>query len=612
MDSHTPVTATKGNTETSHSPKHSSRKEEPLVFDVGSWKDNPDDSQVHQWYRKLSGDSIKIDKLQMWKSNTNETFTHRFVALRMLDGIVHRLDRRAATQGDPAILSGLSSRTRVGQVPATDQMEVDVDFEDLEKTNKLEMEISLEGDVKLIVVLLTCYAISKHPEGNAYDIREHNCFFFSWTILMVATRHRLDIKTPTRSVLMERFDGKDHLPVLARSVVVIAVNVFRDLVLMAIATFRDQQQEDNEEGKTIRKGMPLSARILWGLPKGVLEGFGKRVLDAKLPLGLRETLDSQVQMVVREKAPELYKRILLRIDIPVNSRDRLWIDEGVSEIIRAEVQAVLMDLLWPAIVKAITQGFGTNIDSASGIANEVVKGKNWWFAPKRTVQLWAVQNAALHGGLRAVESAAEGEAAEVVRAEAEGKSNVSEQLQALNAGMFDLAWNSARGGALSYAKDAVKATSGSLNPKHHDTTDAKWNTIWKVWDKCWAKACKDARNKALEGLDTVVDAVLNASVKVVLEELGSGSSQPTVKVHETGKFKLFGLQLGSESRRTILELQKHMQKSMKRAKFGRADELQRTMAEIWKRLSAGDFKDFSRVDVQATHVEVPDPIHHDV
>ncbi|KAK1233349.1 hypothetical protein PQX77_003499 [Marasmius sp. AFHP31] len=177
-----------------------------------------------------------------------------------------------------------------------------------------------------MIVLLTFYAISKHPQGNAYDIREHNRFFFSWTILMVATQHHPDINTATETLLMEHPNSKDHPLVLAKLVVATAEKIFPDLILKDPATLEEQQQENSKERNTISEGTPFYARILQEIPEGVLESPSKRILDAKLPLGLRETLDNQVRKVVDEEGAKPYRRILERINIPVKSRVCVWIE----------------------------------------------------------------------------------------------------------------------------------------------------------------------------------------------------------------------------------------------------------------------------------------------
>ncbi|KAG7098986.1 hypothetical protein E1B28_000872 [Marasmius oreades] len=582
-------------------------------FDLGSdWGEDPLHSDIYRWYQGLctcnhfsnGKDPTKISKLQVWSRNRySQRLTHRFVLLHMADDTVHRLDRRATTQGNPGLLSGLSMRTP--GVTSTDEMVINID-DDLQKNmarnNHLEVEIQLEGKVDLLIVLLTCYQISHHSRARRYDLRDYNCFFYSWTILMIAARRLLDIVTPSKDELMERFRRKEHLHILAESVVGLAVRTLRDLVLAAVGVFREQQQGDTDEGKHIREGMSIIARMVWGLPSGVLETFGKLVLNSKLPSNLRDTLLKQIKEVVTEKAPDVYKQVLDHIDIPRAARDRLWVNEGVKEIVRREVEKSLIEQLWPAVVDAIAVGFGQDVHSAKDIAQNVVATKSWWqqVAGTRTAQLWAVQTAALHGGLKEVKITA---LAEVDRIKAEAQSNApddpSEQLKLLNAGMFDLAWNSARDGALRFAKDAVQATKSTLHPGHLESREIMWETIWGVWDKCWEKACKDARTKALNTLDTVVQAVLNASVKVVLVELGVGESQPTVRVRRPKR--VFDIELSpsiwdEEPSMTGLALQQYMQVLMKKAKLGSPDILQHTMAEIWKDIAAADF-DFGKIKI---------------
>ncbi|KAK1233347.1 hypothetical protein PQX77_003497 [Marasmius sp. AFHP31] len=569
-------------------PQHSSEEQS---FDVGSWtKGAPYGSSVFKWYRNLSGDSIKIAKLQVWKRSNYETLTHRFVAVHMVDGAVHRLDRRAAAQADPQILSGLSfgaGNTAVGKVETEDQMDVDIDRDELEKRNKLEIEVDLEGRVELEVVLLTCYAISQHDKGKKYDIREHNCFFFSWTILMIAARYRLPAEPPNQASLVKRFKSKDHAPVLGKTLAANGEIILRDMVLTTISVVKEQYHEDSEEGEAIRKGMSHLARTIWGLPKGVLEGFGKLLLNAKLLLSpsRRKTLDERIRTLMDGKALELSQRFRKHIDLEtLRSPNHLWVDDVVMEHVQPGIQAALMDMLWPAIVSTCTEGWGPKDELAADIVEDVFQRKSWWFVGKRTNQLWAVQNATMYGGLRSIKVAAQ-EKTMAVKAEVEKQhpNDIPQQLKSLNARMFDLGWSSAREGALKLAQDAVKASRDLLEPKHHATVDPMWDAVWKVWDKCWEKAGDGYRETAISY--NIVDAIVDATVKVVLEELSSETSQPVVSVRfpeEISSLKLNSPFSPDSGKWTSRGLQKCMQGLMKRAKFGRPDELQRTMADIWK------------------------------
>ncbi|KAG7085850.1 hypothetical protein E1B28_003386 [Marasmius oreades] len=585
---------------------------EEKVFDLGSWGNDPLQSDVYRWYESLRArngspdgkDPTKIEKLQVWSLNRySKRLTHRFVLLHMADGkAVHQLDRRATDQANPSLFSGLSSGTP--GVRFTDEMRVNlkVNLNKLARKSHLEVEIQLGGKIDLLVVLLSCYRISKHKRAKRYDLRDYNCFFYSWTILTIVARRLLDIESPfiAKDELMDRLQRKEHLPALAESIVDSAVHTLRDSVLAAVSVFREQEQRHTDEGKRIGEGLTIITRMVWQLPDGILKPFAKLVLNSKLPSNLRDTLLKQIKKAFAEKAHDVYKQVLDHIDIPQAARDRLWVDDGVKQIIRCEVEKALIEQLWPAVVDAINVGYGQDVHSARDIAQNVIATKRWWqLAEARTVQFWAVQAAALHGGLKELGITTPREQVDRIKAEArsEAPDDPSEQLKLLNEGMFDLAWNSARDGALCFAQDAVRATESTLHPKHHKSREIMWGTIWGLWDKCWEEACKRAKTLVLNALGIVVQAILNASVKIVLDELSVGKNQPTVRVRRPKR--VFDIELSAsiwdeEPSMTGLALQQYIQVLMKRGKLGRPDILQGTMAEIWKELAAADF-DFGKI-----------------
>ncbi|KAL0570772.1 hypothetical protein V5O48_011188 [Marasmius crinis-equi] len=561
--------------------------------------------EVSRWYSGLCRNnplSTQIDKLQVRRGSSYwNKVTHRFVALYMRDGSVHRLDRSAHDPNNPGLLSGPSS-ARVGRVSTTDELTTYVNPNDLEKGTYLEIEVALDGKVDLWVVLATCHAISKDTDAQKYDLWEHNCFFFSWTILMVASRYRLDIETPSEDSLMDRFANTNHISVLTKSIVGKGIGTFRDFALEAVSVFR-QKVQNSEEGEVIRKGMSYFARAVWALPEGVLEFFGRKVLDAGLPMGLQKTLEANAKRVLLDRAPKLYRQVLANVNPELELRKPLWVDD-LQHVIRSEVQKEVIDLLWPAVLDGITEGFGLDA-RASELAKDVSASvaQSWWrYAGRRTVQLWAVETAAMHGGLVSVQREVE-ERAQQIRQDVKAGTDSTPmaamaELRKLNEKMFDLAWSSAREGALEFAKEAVKETAPSLRLKHREVRDVMWNKVWEVWDECWNNACPKAREKALDTLDAVVIEVLDASAMIVLEELRSGETQPTVHVHtpknllKLQDLVLDVLQSGWKGRMTSLQLQKHMQRVMQKAKFGSPVDSQKTMARIWEQVreSGDEFK----------------------
>ncbi|KAG7085851.1 hypothetical protein E1B28_003387 [Marasmius oreades] len=92
------------------------------------------------------------------------------------------------------------------------------------------------------------YRIYKHKRAERYDLRDYNCFFYSWTILTIVARRLLDIESPyiAKDELMDRLQRKGHLPALAESIVDSAVHTLRDSVLAAVGVFREQEQRRGE------------------------------------------------------------------------------------------------------------------------------------------------------------------------------------------------------------------------------------------------------------------------------------------------------------------------------------------------------------------------------
>ncbi|KAK1225119.1 hypothetical protein PQX77_011934 [Marasmius sp. AFHP31] len=589
-------------------------------FDLGSgsphWGEHPLEGEIYHWYQSLRDsrddypdgkDPTKIKKVQVWSSSRHlETITHRYVLLHMADGTVHRVDRGAAEQGDPSILSGLSglSVRDVRGVRSTDEMFVDVkdkSLKEMARDNHLEVEIQLEKEdckVDLLHVLLACYQISKHPRTQKYDLLHYNCFFYSWTILTVTARGCLSVVPPSQESVMKRFH-EDYLSSLAEYLVEVGVRALRDLVLAALAAFRKQEQGSN--GEKIKKGMSSLSRMVWALPEGFLETLSKLVLNAKLASNLRGKLLEQIKKVLADAAPDVYKQVLPCIDIPQASQGRLYIDSGAKQIIRGEVEKTVIEKLWPTVVAAITEFENLNGGSANfGIGHTAFPRNSWCrLAGTRITQLYDVVTAALHGGLKKVlENAVREDVDRIkMKAQEDACGNLSKQLELLNEGMFDLAWDSAQDGALQSAKRAVEETKPTLRPKHavSGVRDDMWDAVWNIWDECWRDAREGARTKALGALGIIVDQVLNTSVKVVLDELRDKDSQPTIQVLRPRRvFGTIGLSStmplwADEGPMTGLEFQEYMEQLAKKTKLGGIDIAQATMAEIYAELGKENF-----------------------
>ncbi|KAF5339475.1 hypothetical protein D9758_015325 [Tetrapyrgos nigripes] len=547
-----------------------------------------------EWYKDQAPDSTKINKLEVRSSSGFTMLTHRFVVLHMCgdSGPTHRVDRQADTRRNDA--GGLSQSALLPSRAKMDTMDVlhvnltADDVEDLEKST-LEIEISFNGRVDLLNVISTCYAISDDVDGGKYDLFEHNCFFFSWTILMVSSRVCLQHQTPEKGALLSHFENKEKKE-LMDYIVKKGVNAFREMVIQATVIFRKQQQADSPNGATIRKGMTYVARMLWAAPRWFHQVVARIMYGGNLHGGLKKTLNDTVdKRLDRSLAEGVYSRVVGHVDIGEELNRHLWV-EGVQDVIRPALENGLIDLLWPAIVAVITEGLGTDTNTiGKEVAEDILnKSRVWHIIGRRATQLLAVQSAATHGGMMGVKKEVE---LHIEQYQKEAKETAATDstaaLKMLNERMFDLAWGGARSGALESAQETAQAT-GKVMRFTEEQTKARnemWNAVWTVWDTCWEEVRPLARKKALVAVDDVVEEGLKAIVRLVIKGLKSGTNQPTLPVRILGriaaKLPFDFISAKSPKDLTILELQEYMQEMMKRAKLGDIDSLQATMARVW-------------------------------
>ncbi|KAL0573876.1 hypothetical protein V5O48_008070 [Marasmius crinis-equi] len=523
--------------------------------------------EVSKWYSNLRHTnrySTQIDNLQVRSTTDSSKVTHRFVALYMCDGSVHRLDRTEST---------------------TDKLTRNVDPEELKKGTSLEIEITLGGHVDLWVVLSTCHAMSKDRHGQGHDSQRRNSFF-SWTILMIASRYYLHIDNLLEEHLAERFVHKDHISVITKFIAGKGVQMFRDLVLESMATITQKAHDKSEDGENIRRGMSYLVRAVWGLPERVL-GFGRKHLAARLAMRLQNPLEDRVKAGLLDEAPRLYHEVLANVNLEL--RKPLWVDD-LEPLIRLEFKKTMTDMLWPSLIKSVMQGLGS-YPEAHVLVEELhadIMQSYWRHIGTRSVQFLTVQAAALHGSLVNVRTEAQARLQQIRQDAKEETDNPDAELRKVNEKMFDLAWNNARDGSRMYAKEAVRQTRPSLRPEHQEVRDVMWNTLWKVWDDCWDKAYARSREIALDGLDDIMLEVLDASARIVLGELGSGRMQPTVYVHTPKnllKFQVLGQdvrQSGWKGPMTNGQLQQLMQRVMQGTTLGIPDDIHRTMARTWE------------------------------
>ncbi|KAI3612689.1 hypothetical protein WG66_014682 [Moniliophthora roreri] len=548
---------------------------------------------VFDWYRGLS-DSLGetfISRIQVRK-DTRGVVPHRFIVLYMQDGSVHRFDRRP--DRTVSNVAGLVLILKDKPVATKDECVRNLAGDtrtEMETQTIQEIELILDGKVDLEVVLTACFAISKDPSAQKYTLYAHNCFFFSWTILMFTSRHCLPYEIPSPEVLLQRLRAS-YLPQFTTFLVDEATDILLDLVGEIVTIFLDNL------GPTVYQGLPPFARVAWFLPRSVVRSICQHILRARLHFGLRKHLERQVADVVEKKAVVLCRQGLGHDNLPALLEKHLWLrelDKVVGPVLRVE----LIRILWGSIFDAISSAY--NGGDPLALVQEVKDPSlKFMFLGRRMLQYIAVCNAILHAALHAARQAAD---REEEKARQDREADISQLsydalsltqygdtvLPVLNERMFDLAWKAAEVGALEAAQTVVRETRARM--RYKDKGDKMWEEIWRTWAERWAEAQKITQRKSIETVNRIVQKVLEVGGDVVIAELSDASThfvqarvRKLIDSDEKGKSRSRKLlQLYSDRKMTNGTLQELMQAIMKKdtinsEQLGNVNE---TMSRIW-------------------------------
>jgi hypothetical protein len=468
--------------------KTSKKKPELLEFPLG-WGNGP----VFDWYKnRVPNKTIQL--LQIRKDEGGAV-PHRFIMVHMSDDRIHRFDRRpeqASTDHTPdhTVVDLLVNHA----VKSEDTYIPDVDstlLSEIERFSHCEVALVLDGRVDLLAVIAACYAISEDDSTREYTFLRHNCFFFSWAILMVVSRHCLPYELPRRDPLMQRFISSS-IDDLTSFIVEEAVALFLDLVIDTIIVFREKA------GDSLNMGMSMMIRTSWALPIGLLRVFWRQLFTIRLHLGLRQALRGGVERQLTERVPPIYEAIVSTHGASDLLDSSLWIEEvkvTVEPFLRKEVAKIL----WDAILDAISSGLGdiTPEKLAKELNNPKLK---FSVLGKRSAQFYAVWNAALHGGMPAAKGAIEG-----------NQGNLSDEA------VFDKAWSAAKDASLHAAQTVVNNTRTQI--RKPVPRDAMWASIWRIWDDSWEGARQIVQPKSLATVKTIVEKIISTALEMVVQEI---------------------------------------------------------------------------------------------
>ncbi|QRV84471.1 hypothetical protein RhiJN_26542 [Ceratobasidium sp. AG-Ba] len=504
---------------------------------------------VFNWYNKLEPLSKLIGIIQVRK-DVSGAVPHRFIVVRMLDDAVHRFDRRPERPENAG--TNLVDVVFNNAVTSQDSYTLNITLADLERVSELEVELELDGGVDLSVVISVCYAISLDSFAQKYTFLRHNCFFFSWTILTIVSRHHLPYRLPEEDSVLRLFG--DHLDRLTQFIVDQAVALFLDLVIDTAIIFRDTALASMPDG------VGLMGPVGSAFPNWLLRFIWRQSFKLRLRFGLRSPLTAVVKRELTQ-AVRIVQKATLSSHIARPLLDQhLWI-EGTQDGVRKAIDEEIKKILWKTILEVISSGYA-NTDSTQLQQQLTDPQLNVTILGKKVAELCTVFGAALQAGLLATREAAK---------DIQGLSHEN---------AFDEAWKIARDASLTAAKNAVQRTREIVDIPGRD---AKWEVIWSIWGTCWEQAHDIVQPRAIVAVKNVVEEVLTAGTGVVIKDVRE-SRHLTIQAQLPGKRRKWLIKRRPlTSRMTNADLQECMRRIIKKNTVNgdALDAVQSSMERVW-------------------------------
>ncbi|KAG9089064.1 hypothetical protein FS749_001649 [Ceratobasidium sp. UAMH 11750] len=464
----------------------------PMKFDL-PWGED----EIFNWYRQLRT-STTISKLQI--RITGGAVPHRFVVAHMKDGTIWRFDRRplTASVGMLAVeTAGEPSRRAADEVSKVTAAQM----AELALSTRLEVDVSLDKEVDLLMILSACHAIAQDEKARNYALLEYNCYFFSWTIVMLVMRHTLPFEIPPVADLQSRLESR--LNVLTTALTDKIVDALLKIVLDTITTFR------RKTGRSLHPGLSKRELAVWGLPIPIVRILLRQCLKLRLHFGLRKNLEGRVRSQLERRTPDLLQQAYSNQEvIGMDVQNRLWLF-NLSEVFHSPIEKEILKILWDGLLDALSEGYGDvrQEEFDQEISHlPLIHRLKYRFFDKNVMQFSQLWNEALHAALPAAREAGYGQYTP-------GKTHKE---------MFELAFKAGCAAALEAAKAVVQRTSPILdNPKR----DRMWEKVWSVWDDVWAVTRSNAETMVVDLINNTMDEIVAGVSQDVVKEIGNRELQ---------------------------------------------------------------------------------------
>lgn len=466
------------------------------------------EGEVFDWYRKLPKSSVIVTRLQIRIEGSKPP--HRFVLAYLQDGSICRFDRRPVTgKPGPLILETIFSKS--ARRAADERVTLkDGVLERLESTTYCEVDLIMPFGVDLLLILSACFAISKDEEAQNYNLLSYNCYFFSWTIVMVVIRHALHLVVPPAHNVSTRL--APAIKELSGTLADKFVRTLLTIVLDTVVAFRV------ETGRSLNKGLGKRELLVWGLPIRAVRFLLRLCFSVRLQMRLEEELNKRICERLTIHMAHLLEDVLNTknmIEEKLQMEQHLWVNE-LTDAVRPLVEGQLIHVLWDAILGALGTGYGdlnhANFLQALKNSPSFLWRCKFYLMGNKMIQFTRLWNEALHAALRAA------------RNTGDGKVQLSKLFskEAMHSEMFDTAFKAGRDEALKAAQRVVDETGPAIgNPKR----DAMWEIVWSVWDKAWDIGLEQGRKTAIGLVGKAVDQIVLLVAQNVVAAVGDNQDQ---------------------------------------------------------------------------------------
>jgi len=538
----------------SSSASSSRGKSTPITID---FPDGFASGDLYKWCQGLSGTSRLVASLQI-RRDVGNAVPHRFVMVRMLDNSIHRFDRRPEQRTSDNIpghtmLDLLLNRAVKREDSYVHNLPLDL-LEEISLLTYCEIELFFEEQqLDLLTIVSACFGISRNSVADKYTFLKHNCFFFSWTILMVVARHCLPYAIPPEESL--KMLSKPMAENLVNFVADRAMGMILEFVLQVILIIREKLNDHIVLTKSRVSDRVL--RFLW-----------RRFIALRSTLGLRRRIFEHVQRQINERLIPIYRSII-DMGFEQEHLDRhLWIEE-LSATIGPYAREAINKIKWEALIEAGSSIFLNSEDSSDLALKKSILGKGF-------AQFMLAWKTALPAGMNAVRDAV---------AELDGSDS--------DAVVFDKCWSATRNATLTSLRSVIEVTGPQVN---NQRLTRLWNRIFEVWDECWEDTCALVKPKCLLISEDLVDEAVKTGTGIAIQGIRNqiedtlqacltqaGSSQLYLKLN----CLIFQQERNDPKVKTTITsaaLQEYMQKCIKSYAFKHAtlDEINSSMADIWR------------------------------